>query len=88
MLVAFEFDIHNFDAWSGGIYTKNKIIEAGLGDAFNRLIDEIFLGKEYITDTEMNDLLWFEADYIFQNLGLDENGDRIEEEEEEEEEEK
>ena len=34
------------------------------------LIDELY--PEGLTDTELNDLLWFDADWILENLGIKE----------------
>ena len=33
-----EFDINNFEAWSGAVDTKNRIIEEGKADLFNAII--------------------------------------------------
>ena len=38
---------------------------------------------EVPTDTEVNDFIWFERDYIYENIGLTENGELIEDELEE-----
>lgn len=37
------------------------------------LLEEIF-ADTIPTETEVNDFLWFERDYIYESLGLDENG--------------
>ena len=71
-----EFDINNFEAWSGAVDTKNRIIEEGKAEAFNSLVDDIF--PDGCTETEMNDFLWFDDEQIFDMLGI------VEEEEEEE----
>ena len=67
----------NFQAWSGAINTKNTIIEHGQADAFDCLIEELY--PEGLSETQLNDILWFEEDWIFENLGINQ-----EEEEEEE----
>ena len=71
-----EFDINNFEAWSGAVDTKNRIIEEGKAEAFNSLVEDIF--PDGCTETEMNDFLWFDDEQIFDMLGI------VEEEEEEE----
>lgn len=40
-------------------------------------LDEVFCDSDEITDTELNDFIWFERDTIYENLGLDENGEVI-----------
>lgn len=69
--------IVNFDAWSGAIETKNTIIEKGFADEFDNLIEELY--PDGLSETQLNDILWFEEDWIFEMLGI------TEEEEEEEE---
>ena len=41
------------------------------------LLDEYFGTEEELTDTKLNDFIWFERDTIYENLGLDENGEVI-----------
>ena len=36
-----EFDINNFEAWSGAVDTKNRIIEEGKTDLFNAIVEDI-----------------------------------------------
>ena len=76
MKVMFELSIRNFRAWSGAVDTKKKIISAGMTEEFDNLIDELY--PDGIDATQLNDLLWFDNEWIFEQLG-------IEEEEEEEE---
>jgi len=69
--------IANFDAWSGAKDTKETTINAGKVDEFDALIDELY--PDGLTDTQLNDLLWFEPEFIFENLGIsDENDDENE----------
>jgi hypothetical protein len=53
--------IENFDAWQGGLQRKTEIIEAELIDEYNAYLEEI-LPEEGVTDTHLNDILWFETD--------------------------
>ena len=41
---------------------------------------EMVFCDEIPTDTAVNDFIWFERDYIYENLGLTENGELPEEE--------
>ena len=65
--------------WSGAIDTLNNVEEAGLCDELMKMLEEVFL--ERIPDmTEVNDFLLFETEYIYEQLGLDEDGNIIEDE--------
>lgn len=61
--------LRNFDAWSGAVDTKETIINAGKDKDFEYLIEELY--PEGLTDTQLNDLLWFEEDWIFEQLGIE-----------------
>ena len=75
-LIIDNASISNFDAWSGAISTKETIINNDKEKDFDNLIDEIY--PDGLTDTQLNDLLWHDSDWVLEQLG-------IEEEEEEEE---
>ena len=68
MKITTEINLLHFDAWSGAIDTKETILEQGKADDFNALIEELY--PDGLTDTKLNDLLWFEEDWIFDNLGI------------------
>lgn len=61
------------NSWSGALDTLKDIEEADKEDELMYLLEDIFYDTTP-TETEVNDLLWFERDYIYENLGLDENG--------------
>ena len=61
--------IENFDAWSGAIDTKETIINKGKADEFDSLIEELY--PDGLTDTQLNDLLWFEEEWIFKMLRIE-----------------
>lgn len=61
--------LRNFDAWSGAVDTKETIINEGKDKDFDYLIEELY--PDGITDTQLNDLLWFEEDWIFEVLGIE-----------------
>ena len=68
MKVITETTLREFDAWSGAVSTKNLIISLGLEEEFEELINELY--PEGLTDTQLNDILWFEEDWILENLGV------------------
>lgn len=65
-----EFTLENFEAWSGAIDTKSKILDEGKGAEFDSLVDDLF--PDGATTTEMNDYLWFDSDNIYETLGISE----------------
>ena len=70
MIIKTETNLRNFETWSGATETKNLILDAGLEEEFEGLIDELY--PNGLTDTELNDILWFDADWILENLGIKE----------------
>lgn len=64
----------NFDFWSGAVDTYNDIVDADKENEFWDLLEEIFSDREYVSETEINDFVWFEREYIYNLLGLDEDG--------------
>ena len=88
MTYTVETSLENFPAWSGAVHTLDVLIEKDLCDTVEACLADV-LG-EYPTDTEINDMLWFETDAIAEWCGFSswealENGEEEEEEETEEE---
>ena len=87
-----ECDLENFEAWAGGKDTLDVLIEKGVCDNVEYLIDEMNSAcDELVTETGVNDFLWFERDFIAEHLGYSDweefaygNDDEEEEEDEEE----
>ena len=69
--------------WSGAVDTIADIQNTNKEDEFMNFLEAVFC-DEVPTDTEVNDFIWFERDYIYESLGLTENGELPEEEPEEE----
>ena len=70
MIIKTETNLRNFEAWSGAVDTKKLILDAGLEEEFEGLIEELY--PDGLTDTELNDILWFDSDWILENLGIKE----------------
>ena len=61
--------------WEGAVWTIEKIIAAGKAEEFvDLIVNSIFLDRTP-TRTELNDVLWFDSDFIFEQVGLDKNGE-------------
>lgn len=70
MKITKETNLLDFAAWCGAIETKKTIIDHGLSQEFDELIEGIY--PEGLTDTQLNDILRFESDWIFEVLGIKE----------------
>lgn len=85
MKIYVDTSLNGFDAWSGGEDTLEVLREKDLCDTLEAYIEnDIF--PDGCTDTELNDFLWFERDFIAELLGFS-NWESLENKEEEEEEE-
>lgn len=83
MTYTVETSLTDFPAWSGAVHTLDVLIEKDLCDTVEACLVDV-LG-EYPTDTEINDMLWFETDAIAEWCGFSswealENGEEEEEE--------
>ena len=77
MKVTMDINFSDFQSWSGATDTQKTIIENNKENEFESLLEELF--PDGMTDTELNDYMWFNSESIFEQLGIKE-----EEEEEEE----
>lgn len=68
--------------WSGAIDTIADIQNANKENEFMDFLEMVFC-DDIPTDTEVNDFIWFERDYIYENIGLTEDGNLPEDEMEE-----
>ena len=84
MVYSKGFSIDTFPFWAGAKDTFEDVCKAGKADKLQLLIEEVFAGNETPpTETEINDFVWFERDLIYNQLGLDENGELHDEDEDE-----
>lgn len=70
-----DFDVNEFDFWSGAKDTIADVKKYDLMEELGNLIEETFADTTP-TDTEINDYVWFERDEIYSRLGLNKNGER------------
>lgn len=77
--------LYDFEPWSGAIETYNKIIEAGKEEEFVDQLEQVFAEQD-VSNTDINDMLWFEPETCYELVGLDKNGNEKEEDDEQEEE--
>lgn len=68
MTIKSDISLENFEAWSGGKSTLDRIINEGKCDELESMLEELY--PDGMTDTELNDLLWFDSDTVFGWLGI------------------
>lgn len=79
MKIIEEIGIREFKPWSGAKVTVDRIINEGKADEFDDFIEHEY--PNGITSTELNDLLWFDSDWIYQILGMEVDEEDIEDDE-------
>ena len=84
MTITYELDLNSFEAWSGAKETLERIQCEGKCGLLEQILDDIY--PDGMTETELNDLLWFESETVYEWLGIRSEG-QIEKEIEEAEEE-
>ena len=68
MKVYFEINIADFKAWGGAINTLDRIIAEDKCDELEAILDDLY--PDGITETELNDLLWFDDETVLGWLGI------------------
>lgn len=63
-------DFSDYKPWSGAIETYERIEREGKLDDLEQLLIEMF--PEGMTDTELNDLLWFDWEWVYEQLDIHE----------------
>ena len=75
--------LSDYKPWSGAVDTFDKIRKEDKMDELDAFIEEMY--PDGLTDTELNDLLWFEPEYVFDSLGIDYEDEDEEDEDEDDE---
>lgn len=68
MTITYELDLRNFKAWSGAKDTLERIQREGKCEALENILEELY--PDGMTETELNDLLWFEPETVYEWLGI------------------
>ena len=88
MKIYTEQSLAEFKFWSGAETTAQRIWEEQGSEGFDQL--EAILEDLYpdgIDETDLNDLLWFDADTVYEWLGIEDEEDEDEDDDDDEEEE-
>ena len=62
LYISKEFNLYDFKAWSGGADRLKEIIKLDIVEDAQYHMEEMFDGSEVVTETDINDMLWFEMD--------------------------
>ena len=81
MKITDERGLKHFEPWSRAVETYNRIESEGKIDQLESMLEDLY--PEGMTRTELNDLLWFDEESVFEWLGItDEDSDEESEDEE------
>ena len=68
MTITYELDLNRFEAWSGAVDTLERIQREGKCAELENILEELY--PDGMTETELNDLLWFESESVYEWLGI------------------
>ena len=66
MRVYKEIELMDFEAWSGAVDTLKELTGEEL-NLLQEVLEELY--PEGLTDTQLNDILWFEDEFIEEIIG-------------------
>lgn len=69
MTIKTEVTLNSFDFWAGA-KDNAKLLTMQELDEVEAMLEDIYCDEE-LTDTELNDLFWFDFDTVCEWLGLD-----------------
>lgn len=61
-----EFNLKTFEAWGGAVNILEEIKELDIVGEAQEYIQEMLSDVEFVTPTDVNDLLWFDMDDFIQ----------------------
>ena len=68
MTITYELDLNNFQAWSGAKDTLDRIQREGKCGELENILEELY--PDGMTETQLNDLLWFDSESVYEWLGI------------------
>ena len=68
MTISYELDLNSFQAWSGAKDTLDRIQREGKCGELENVLEEVY--PDGMTETELNDLLWFDSESVYEWLGI------------------
>ena len=68
MTITYELDLNSLEAWSGAKDTLDRIQREGKCAELENILEELY--PDGMTETELNDLLWFDSESVYEWLGI------------------
>ena len=68
MTITYELDLNSFQAWSGAKDTLDRVQREGKCGLLEQILEDIY--PDGMTETELNDLLWFDSESVYEWLGI------------------
>ena len=73
MKVISEMRLVDFKPWCGAKSTWERIIDENKEQWFEDIIEDLY--PDGLTDTNLNDILWFESEWLYESLEIDPDED-------------
>ena len=68
MTITYELDLNRFEAWSGAKDTLERVQREGKCGELESVLEELY--PDGMTETQLNDLLWFDSESVYEWLGI------------------
>lgn len=68
MTITYELDLNRFKAWAGAVDTLDRIQREGKCEELENILDELY--PDGMTETQLNDLLRFDSEQVYEWLGI------------------
>lgn len=68
MTITYKLDLQSFKAWNGAKDTLERIQKEGKCDLLEQILEDTY--PKGMTETELNDLLWFESETVYEWLDI------------------
>ena len=68
MTITYELDLNSFEAWSGAKDTLDRIQREGKCAELENILEDLY--PDGMTETQLNDLLWFDSEQVYEWLGI------------------
>lgn len=68
MIIKKEYNFNQFQPWSGAVDTWERLENADKLDVLEEVLEDLY--PDGIDETALNDILWFDDEWVFNAVGL------------------